>query len=318
MGSLVRSRDIGGTYNLNLWVETTGGAYVVRVHRPWVSPERLASIQGVKRRLRARGFPLPESLTTLLGEGFVHAGDRLVEVERFVPHDGVADSWERYGIGFSVLGRLHDFLHRNVTEEILVPPRVSNYQPPLTLIDWVQRTEAALRQAPPDEQTGRALEICAGTKALLAPIIAWWRQTGSHLPRQPIHGDFGGENLLFSQDRLVAILDFDFLAVRERLYDLAYCLYWMLARLAPDRLVDSETWGTIGELIASYNRATSRPLSVEEARSLPIEMARVPLYWIGEAGFLPDPAGAVLAMAGHVERSRLILENADRIAALLD
>ena len=79
----------------------------------------------------------------------------------------------------------------------------------------------------------RALQVCAASNEVLGKLADWWPRAAPGLPGAgSIHGDYGGGNVLFRRGHVVAVVDFDFLAIRERVYDLAYCLYWMLVRLA--------------------------------------------------------------------------------------
>ena len=83
-------KDLGGSSNLNLLVtdipdgaDVTGAAqgrrrYVVRVYRPWVTAERLADMQLVRRRLASGGVPCVQPVSTLDGESWITVDGRLV------------------------------------------------------------------------------------------------------------------------------------------------------------------------------------------------------------------------------------------------
>ena len=81
-------RDLGGSLNLNLLVSRGAGQLVVRVHRPSVSPARLEAVQAVRDRLDAAGVPCSVLVPARDGARWAWAGDRLVEVERFIPTTG--------------------------------------------------------------------------------------------------------------------------------------------------------------------------------------------------------------------------------------
>ena len=149
LGGIQAARDLGGTYNLNLRLYTAGGSFVLRVHRPWVTAERVAVLQSAKQRLAAAGFPVSVPLATTEGKSALRWGNRLVEVEPFVAHDTVADSWDRYPPAFAALARLHDALAAAVDPQTFVPPRVSNYGSPIGLLGWVGQTEARIRPIRP-------------------------------------------------------------------------------------------------------------------------------------------------------------------------
>jgi Ser/Thr protein kinase RdoA (MazF antagonist) len=316
LGAIQAARDLGGTYNLNLRLYTAGGSFVLRVHRPWVTAERVAVLQVAKQRLAAAGFPVSVPLATTEGEPALRWGNRMVEVEPFVAHDNVTDSWDRYPPAFAVLARLHDGLTAAIDPETFVPPRVSNYGSPTSLLGWVGQTEARIRANPPGNATGRALQVCATANDVLGKLADWWPRAAPGLPVQPIHGDYGGGNVLFRRGRVVAVVDFDFLAMRERVYDLAYCLYWMLVRLAGTELPADLPWEATRGMLDAYDAAAQHRLSRIERQAIPYEIARVPLYWVGEAQFLPDPALTVARLADSVKFARWTFAHGGDLARL--
>lgn len=305
LGGVAGARDLGGTYNLNVLLETEHGRYVVRVYRPWVTPTRLLAVQETREYLARCGLPVVRPLRTPDGRRMVWLDGRLVEVEPFVPHDGTADSWERCARAFAALARLHGALRESPYPR--VPPRVSNYALPAQMLAWVEATEAAVQLSAP------ATDICRLARHLTQRIAGWWEAVGRNLPRQATHGDFGGGNVLFQGGDIVAILDFDFVGHRERVFDLAYALYWILRRMEPEMSPASHDWPSAAGLLAAYDEAADQPLEAAEWRALPLEMARVPLYWVAEAGFLDRPVDAVLAASPGVEWAAWVLDHAPEI-----
>jgi Ser/Thr protein kinase RdoA (MazF antagonist) len=83
-----RGRDLGGSLNLNLLVSCGDERLVVRVHRPSVSPARLEAIQHARQQLDAAGVPCSALVVPRDGARWARAAGRLVEVERYIPHDG--------------------------------------------------------------------------------------------------------------------------------------------------------------------------------------------------------------------------------------
>jgi hypothetical protein len=105
-----RGRDLGGSLNLNLLVHRGDERLVARVHRPSVSPARLEDIQAVRDNLDQAGVPCSALVRARDGARWAQAGDRLAEVERFVPHDGRMNSPPRLARGLPILGRIHTLL----------------------------------------------------------------------------------------------------------------------------------------------------------------------------------------------------------------
>src|SRR5581483_4788441 len=302
-GEVLRLKDVGGTYNLNVLLEMRDKMYIVRVYRPWITYERLAFLHAVKEALARSGLPVALPLATNTGETMLtyrnsdrnQDDERLAEIEPFIPHDHVADDWPRYTRAFGLMGRLHqDLASIELASTPFVAPPVSNYGTPDELVDLTQRGAEAIRQAmvymsaAQLQGAQRALTICTEALQLLSLLQEWWHKEGERLPKQFTHGDYGGGNILFCQGQVVGILDFDFLDVRERIFDVAYALFWMFWRLEGIQVPAALAWSRVRDLLVSYNAGTSRPLIEQEVWALPGEIACVALYWVAEAYLLTE------------------------------
>jgi homoserine kinase type II len=233
------------------------------------------------------------------GQTLIEYEQRLVEVEPFLPHDSLTQTVRHYQRRFAFLAQLHAALSQLVNLTTLPPPQVQNYALPKTLIRWLDNTKHRIAERDhPRHQA--ALAVCEMAESLLYEVAVWWEQSGQSLPRQLIHGDYGLGNVLFAQDQIAAVVDWDFLAIHERVFDLAYALYWMCYDLARSTKNFERAWQWVQGMVACYQAANQRPLTMEEQEALPIEMARVPLYWIGEAAWLDDPVEAVLSHADQI------------------
>lgn len=316
LGQVHVVKDLGGTYNLNLLLSTERGNVVLRVYRSWVTSERLSHIQKVRRALSRAAFPVPLPLLTNTGETILFYNDHLMEIEPFITHDGIADTWEHNVNAFSLLGRLHSFFATELASIVLVNPVVSNYGTPETLLAWTQQAREEVVQASQNIQgveRQRALALYTEAIELLSFLQAWWKKAQAYLPRQLTHGDYGGGNMLFQDDRVIAVLDFDFLRVRERVYELAYTLYWWFWKQGHGQLASVRSWYRAKELLDAYNQAVQHPLSLEETRAIPLVMACVPLYWIAETHLLPDPMREVIRQVEKVTNARWIVEHCEQL-----
>ncbi len=305
LGRVRASHDLGGSYQLNLWLDVQEGPLVARVYRPWVTAARLLATQTIKEELHAAGIPMSLPIATMAGYTMMSYSSRLIEVEPFIAHDGCADSWERYHAAFALLGRFHRATTR--IDATALPPRVQNDAPLLTLLQWIAYTEQRLQH---EAAQSDLLAICHDATDLLQQIHRKRKMVSGRIIETLTHGDFGGDNLLFTGDTPVALLDFDFLAVRDRVFDLAYTLFWMFERLEGQHEPATRSWQRIAEMIKQYESCCA-PLSDAEQQRLPLEMARVPLYWIGEAGMLSNPAKQISEFAPAVACARWILEHID-------
>jgi homoserine kinase type II len=118
-------------------------------------------------------------------------------------------------------------------------------------------------------------------------------------------------NSLWVNQEIVTIVDFDFLAYHERIFDIAYALYWIFVRLEPEAAVQDWSWDRAIKVLGLYNAASGCPLSKQEYLALPLEMARVPLYWIAEAVYLEHPVDAVLNQANDLVNSEWLIDQFD-------
>lgn len=310
LGPITATVDLGGAYNLNALVTSDGGRFVARVYRPWVTSPRLEALQSLKHRLKAHHLPVVLPLPTSDGRTVASFDGRVLELEPFVPSDGATESWERCEKAFSLLGKLHGAFSRVPTAAVPAP-KVENYGSPETLIRWTKAAQRRTREMASSDAP-QALALYDVSLLLLENLQSRW--PGTQLPQGLVHGDFGVGNLLWRQNDIVAVGDFDFVAYHERVFDVAYALFWTFERLEPTRDYALWSWHRIPELLEHYDAASPSPLTLRERQALPLEMARVPLYWPAEAVFLPDPVRAVLGCADTVETAHWLLEHAHELA----
>lgn len=319
-GEIYHIYDLGGTYNLNLRLESASGPFVLRVYRPWVHPERLQQIQAQKRTLFQAGFPVCLPMTTRDGSTFFRFRDRLAECEPFITHDPPVHDQFHYMRAFTFLGRLHSQLARQTVADF-VQPLVSNYILPEEQKSWLAHVQQKIQQTTSSHSLDQqiASDICRVTVQLTETLQHWWKEEGNRLPQQLIHGDYRLGNILFhkQQEAPVALLDLEFIAVRERLYDIAYALYWMLWQQNAIHNPTQEAWKQILILLSHYNAATHTPLTQQELMALPVEIARIPLYWIAEARFVAQPVPAIVRLATSISFAEWALQSQAELITIL-
>jgi Ser/Thr protein kinase RdoA (MazF antagonist) len=266
--------DLGGSSSLNLLVGDADRRYVVRVHRPHVTPERLGAIHQARRALLAGGVPCAPPVPTLQDEAWVYLEGRLVEVEAHVDHDAVMDSWRRLEAGMALLAHIHNLLrHLEVGEEGR-RPRLANHLEPADVAASVRRGVERIRRWEPTPAERR---LAAVAEELAERVTQAEAGLVARLPRQLVHGDFWDNNVGFRHGRPVLVADFDFMGERARIDDLALTLHCALGAdgdPARDR-------ARLRRLVASYDAGLDLPLSAGERAALPVAMARQPLSSIG-------------------------------------
>jgi Ser/Thr protein kinase RdoA (MazF antagonist) len=269
--------DLGGSSSLNLLVGDGDHRYVVRVHRPHVTPERLDATHQVRAALLAGGVPCAPPVATLRGAPWVRLQGRLVEVEAYVDHDAVMDSWERLEVGMALLAQTHNLLRPVQVGEEGRRPRFANHLEPAELASSVRRgTERISGWGP----TAAERRLAAVAEELVELVTQAEARVASRLPRQLVHGDFWDNNVLFRGGRPVLLADFDFMGKRARIDDLALTLHSARCDLG-GQAGPVEELARLRRLVAGYDRGLDLPLSAAERAALPVAIARQPLSSIG-------------------------------------
>jgi len=306
LGAILDKKLLNGAVNTIVLLKTSQGAFVARAHRPWTTAERLESVHTVMQSLKDRGFPVPKVGRTLDDRTWIQIRDRLVELQEYIPHDACIDSWDLYMHSFEILAKMHEYL-LTLHVDHLFPPLVSTYVTPEQALKMLEDTDAICVEKARELGAEDALHIRQQARDILEALDREWKGYADRLPRQVVHGDYGWSNVLVKGGRIVGIIDFDFMAERERVFEVAYSLYWAFDRLEGDNWQNG-FFPRVGRLVDRYNYLSRWPLLDVEISVLPYEMARVPLYWIAEAGYTPDPIGQIMLYSRHLPKARKLLE----------
>lgn len=265
--------DLGGSSNLNVYLPSESGGYVLRVHRSWVSGPRLTAVQAVRSRLVQAGLPFLEPIQTLDQRGWLELdGHHLLEVEKYVWGEDM-DMGDRLLVSMPMLARIHDELSRiDAVPPARHAPSASHVEARLAL-EGTRRAAAAIRAwaASPEEE-----RIAALSERLAGELQQAERPYVGLLPRQLVHGDFWHNNVRFRDLEIVAVLDLEFMEERPRIDDLGLTLYYVNSSLGPDHGA-SERVAALGSLVRAYDSALDRPMSSTERAALPFAIARTVL-----------------------------------------
>jgi hypothetical protein len=166
---------------------------------PRTQPRRYGRVMddadGALRGLLAR--PGPDLLRALRDHwrlGQLADGGRPGQVESYVDHDAVMDSWQRLQVGMALLAHTHNLLRHVQVGEQGRRPRFANHLDPAHVAACVRRgTERIggwrptaaerrpaappgrqLRRRPGDAAVGRRARRAAGRDGPPAPLVDWW------------------------------------------------------------------------------------------------------------------------------------------------
>ncbi len=268
-------RDLGGSTSHNLLMRSDAGALVVRIHRAWLTTDRLAAMQDARRVLTQVGIPCAVPLRTRSGASWMTVGAYLVEVEPHVPSTGKMDTWNRLEAGLPILGRIHRCMRDLDVGWAARHAPASNSITPGNLVPGVRAGIARLRAWGPTA-VEHQLTTLAETLALHVRVL---EQRTSPLPLQLVHGDYWDNNVLFQHETVVLVADLDFMGARARIDDLALTLYYTQSTFADDRSSDTRL-RQLRRLVDAYERGLDAPLAAEERRAIPLAMARTALGFV--------------------------------------
>ncbi|WP_460524424.1 phosphotransferase enzyme family protein [Flindersiella endophytica] len=270
-------RDLGGSLNRNLLLHKGTEQVVARVYRQSVSPGRLSDVQHARSEIDRAGVPCVEVVPALDGSPFVPFEDRLIEVERYVSHDGRMNTASRIRSGMPWLGRIHAVLRDLPLTRGGRSAGIVNHIEPDQVLEGTARGTARIRSwvgLTPDE-----VSLADRSDRLAAAVAAGETEFVGLLPRQVVHGDFWDNNVYFRGEEPVAVADFDFMGERTRIDDLALTLWF--SDWDFDFWTAGERIAALVPLVAAYETGLGEPLTPAERAALPWAFARQPLWGIG-------------------------------------
>ena len=216
-------------------------------------------------------------MRTLQGAPWTSLQDRLLEVEAWVDHDAVMDSWQRLEVGMALLAQAHNLLRQVQVGQQGQRPRFANHLEPADVAGCVRRGTARIRGWGPTPAERR---LAAAAEELAELVTQAEAGLVAQLPRQLVHGDFWDDNVLFRHGRPVLLADFDFMGERARVDDLALTLHCARSDLSP-QASPVEELARLRRLTGRYDTGLEVPLSAAERAALPVAIARQPLSSIG-------------------------------------
>ncbi|MFC7619190.1 phosphotransferase enzyme family protein [Microlunatus sp. GCM10028923] len=270
--------DLGGSWTTNLKLTfRERAALVARIHGAYTSPDRLTAVQAARIAVADAGLPAIRPLDTPSGPSFVRLGNgRLAELEPFVDWNQRMKTGPLLEAGFGVLARLHDALRDASIPAAGETATAANHLHSEVALEASRRGADRIRGWRDTVLTGladRAVRHLEAVDRAEQPLRAGQLT-------QLVHGDFWDNNVLFHDGRLAAVLDFDFMAVRPRIDDLALTVYFVL--LEPGRaLPTAEDRAQVRRYLDAYDAAASIRLSAEERAMLPLAVARQPAWSLG-------------------------------------
>ncbi len=270
-------RDLGGSWTTNLLLEYDGNPLVARIHQSSTSPERLAAVQAARLAVIEAGIPAVRPLCTADGHSYVTLGDTVVaELEPYVPWELRMNTEPLLVAGFGMLAQVHDALRTAAIPPAGHTVRYANHIHSADALDATRRGVARIRSWGRPKLNEFADLVLAHIEA----VDAAERPLRSGQRVQLVHGDWWDNNVLFRDGRIALVLDFDFMADRARIDDLALSAYFFALQPGKGRPGPADR-AQLRRFVEAYDAAASVPLSAAERAALPLAMARQPAWSVG-------------------------------------
>lgn len=250
----------------NWIIDTDQGRYFLKRRHPRrrQSSDLVRAQHDLIRWLHWAGFPAPVLVPTSTGETFLSLGDELFEIEEFV--EGQSYDHNRPAhmeAAARTLGLFHSLV-RDFAPGALCDQQ-ELYHPLSTDSIFDNLLEAWLF-----DQTAKEADAVRRIREQVASLTARFASHGK-LPRQVIHGDYHAGNMLFDDDRIVAVVDYDKTNWQPRIAEVAEALIYFSSPRA-DRLKHLVYTGFLEEEpFARFleNYASAAILDRAEVKALP-------------------------------------------------
>ncbi len=195
--------------NLLAWLTTDAGHLLVKCCALVSFHQRLQNVATLLHWLAQRGIPVSVPLLTHMGEGQIICDHLSLGVQRVIAGDLLEPTQRGQAQAAGVtLAYLHNALARY--------PHAADFTPPApmaslkTMIQtWADKKGAALVDP----------ELVAGLNAIEQRLPSLGEDK---LATQLVHNDYRAANLLWHDDQIAAVLDFEELGWGYRLYDLTW------------------------------------------------------------------------------------------------
>jgi Ser/Thr protein kinase RdoA (MazF antagonist) len=264
-----RWEKLGGSFNVNVKVDTVQGSYVLRLLNDAVPAERLMYLQRTLSGLANRGVPAPIPLLSIAeGEPFMKTDDgALLQALPYVDAEGFGCRRSEVFSSAKMLRSYHAALE-NAPEG---PPPITTFFPDddyfIESLDVLKSVEGISKfgLAEAQEAAGRINEA--------------WAKLAPKVPHTLIHGDWHFWNQLYHDGEVRCVLDFDFMRQGERILDVAYAL-WAIYILLPN-----QTDRFLPVFLQGYGELTEA-----EQELLPFAIARTALFFLSRSAASANPA----------------------------
>jgi len=212
----------GSRKSPKVMIKSARGAFLLKRRAPGrEDPLKVAFCHTVQQHLAGQGFPLPHLIATRRHKNsMIRYRQWTYEMFQYIPGEPYDQSAAETQDAGRVLGLCHK----------LLADYLSDYEPPLGGYHSSESVKASLNHVPTrlkghDSVYGREAELLATTQWLFEAYESAAEEAEAaglkDWPTQIVHGDWHPGNLLFKNQQVVAVIDYDSARVLPRITDLA-------------------------------------------------------------------------------------------------
>lgn len=253
-----------GRANVPILIETEKGKYVLRYLTESMPIERIKFIEDMLLCLKEASIPVVNAIKNESNEYFSIKNHRMVQVYPYIEGTRFEFRPEYIKSNACMLSNFHTALSKFKPGPL----------PDKSICPTEENLQNRLHQLYQHKDTISQTSL-EKVNFLYNTLFELWNQVDQHrLLDTIIHDDWHPWNLIYSEEGEVkCILDFDYVRPGKRIYDVAYCLYWIYMRSSNDMRQNN-----LKMFIEGYKGLTS-----EEKNILPLVLAKVGLFFIIES-----------------------------------
>jgi Ser/Thr protein kinase RdoA (MazF antagonist) len=256
--------EIEDSVNSNLKILTERGTYVIKALN--MESQRFDFILSILLDLDKNNIPVLLPLKREKGLYTIKFDTQEFQVTKFIYGKHFLHNRQHAWYSGNALRRFHDIL---TEKPELVKPKGSIYPSEKiikTCIDKMSSMENEITK-----------EQISYVNDMYEKIVRKWEERSRGLPQTIIHGDWNQRNHLYSDAGEVScIMDFDFITRAERLFDVAYSLWFFQ--------VKEDSMDVMKAFMEGYGALTQKEIYL-----LPLEMARINYFFICSAVLSLNP-----------------------------
>ncbi|MGG5460972.1 phosphotransferase enzyme family protein [Clostridium sp. B9] len=240
-----------------------GEKYILKMNR---NEEQIKKNINISTSLLEENIPVQRVVTTKYGELYFSLDKKYYVLFNKLQGDALKDYFEGdYLKRAAYLGECLAELHKglfNLSKEVNLSKEIMDGNIIEELNGWV-KCEIDLYLDNCDLSECEKLEFINSIEGTIKNFSTIYNE----LPRQLIHRDFHGENMIFENEKLVGYIDFDLTQINARIFDLCYLCTGALATIFNDE-EKREKWI---EFSKSFIKGYDIKLSLNESEKLSLK-----------------------------------------------